>query len=50
MKVCKECGSSHVVKSGIAVTRKGKKQRWQCRECGLVFCEENEIKRPEASK
>jgi transposase-like protein len=37
IKVCPECGSTHVVKHGIQVTRKGKFQMYQCRECARVF-------------
>jgi transposase-like protein len=39
--ICPECLKEHVNKVGLAVTRKGKKQRYQCRECGRTFYNEN---------
>ncbi len=35
--VCPECGSSDVAMAGTALTRKGKKQRWQCKKCARKF-------------
>lgn len=34
---CPECKSTNIQKAGFAITRRGKKQRFQCRECGRVF-------------
>jgi len=33
--VCKN--KTKVIKAGIAITRKGKKQRYQCKGCARVF-------------
>jgi transposase-like protein len=32
-----ECGKPHWVKGGIRVSRAGKRQRWQCANCGRVM-------------
>lgn len=31
------CGSTHIVKLGFKITRKGKTQRYQCADCGRVM-------------
>ena len=46
MNGCPECGSTHVVRAGLKITRQGKKQRWQCANCGRTFYE---IKEEEAT-
>jgi len=33
---CKNCGSSSFVKRGLDISTKGKKQRFQCLNCGKV--------------
>lgn len=33
---CPSCGSDHVHKHGFKVTKTGKKQRYQCQECGTI--------------
>jgi transposase-like protein len=38
------CGSMNIKKSGIAVTRKGKKQRYFCNECGRTFLKSEDKK------
>lgn len=47
--VCSNCGSTHVVKKGIATTRTQKYQRLRCVECGTAlrsrFAQPNENKR-----
>ncbi len=35
--ICPECGSDDVVRAGTALTRKGRRQRWQCNGCGRKF-------------
>ena len=35
MSVCKNCGSTHIVKNGFV----RKKQRYRCKECGFNFVE-----------
>jgi len=37
MNHCPECGSTSVRKMGFTLTRRGKKQRLQCKNCGRVF-------------
>ena len=46
MKSCPECGSFSVRKLGFGITREGKKQRLQCKNCGRTFYEvkEEEVK------
>jgi len=34
---CPECGSTETKKLGFLLTRKGKKQRYQCKNCVLTF-------------
>jgi transposase-like protein len=34
---CPECGSNHVVKSGIQTQKHKRKQRYLCKNCGHVF-------------
>jgi len=34
---CPECKSDRIIKAGIAITRKDRKQRLQCRNCGRIF-------------
>jgi len=34
---CPECGSTHVVKAGWKLTRKGRKQQYQCKQCARIF-------------
>lgn len=34
---CPECGSAKTVKQGTVTTRKGKKPRRKCQECGRTF-------------
>jgi len=34
--ICPKCGSDKVVKSGFVLRVGGKKQRYQCKECGRV--------------
>lgn len=34
---CPECGSKHTIKAGFTMTRKGRKQRRQCKDCGHIF-------------
>jgi predicted RNA-binding Zn-ribbon protein involved in translation (DUF1610 family) len=36
---CPECGSTRVVKFGRHMTRRGRKQRYQCQDCGRSFLE-----------
>jgi transposase-like protein len=36
-KCCVECGSVFTQKIGTRMTRKGKKQRYFCRNCGKTF-------------
>jgi transposase-like protein len=37
---CPDCSSEHVCKIGKKITRKqGKKQRYQCTDCGKTFYE-----------
>lgn len=31
------CGSKNIIKAGIIPTRKGKKQRYRCNNCGRHF-------------
>lgn len=35
MSVCKNCGSTHIVKNGFV----RKKQRYRCNKCGFNFVE-----------
>jgi len=39
--VCPECKSIKIKKAGIVVTRKGKKQRYQCKDCAKTFYRED---------
>lgn len=34
---CIECGSTKLWSTGLTVTRKGKKERCKCQECGRSF-------------
>ena len=34
---CPECGSNDARKHGFKITRKGKTQQHQCKNCGRVF-------------
>ncbi|TET28335.1 MAG: IS1 family transposase [Candidatus Bathyarchaeum sp.] len=36
---CPECKSNNTAKHGFMVTRQGRKQRFQCKACGLTFTE-----------
>jgi predicted RNA-binding Zn-ribbon protein involved in translation (DUF1610 family) len=36
---CPECGSTRIIKFGRHMTRRGRKQRYQCRDCGRSFLE-----------
>ncbi|MGV8109684.1 IS1/IS1595 family N-terminal zinc-binding domain-containing protein [Methanospirillum sp.] len=38
---CPRCGGK-VIKSGFALRSGGKKQRYQCKECGYCFLEKGE--------
>ena len=38
-----KCNSSHIVKAGFKVTVKGRKQRFQCQDCGRTFYENKEV-------
>jgi len=40
---CPECGSDHTNKCGYRITRKGKKPRLQCQECGKTFYDVREL-------
>ena len=34
---CPECHSTHVIKAGCGLTRKGPKQRFKCMSCARTF-------------
>ena len=34
---CPECRSGDVVRDGLKITRRGRKQRWLCKRCGRNF-------------
>lgn len=34
---CPECKSEDIRKAGLMLTRKGKQQRYQCKQCGRMF-------------
>ena len=34
---CPRCECEKIVKAGLKLTTKGRKQIWQCKECGRVF-------------
>ncbi|NLV26846.1 MAG: hypothetical protein GXY48_06740 [Methanomicrobiales archaeon] len=36
---CPKCGGK-LIKSGFAIRSGGKRQKYQCKECGYVFVEE----------
>jgi len=36
-EICPYCKEEHVVKIGMKVTTSGKRQRYQCMECGRTF-------------
>jgi predicted RNA-binding Zn-ribbon protein involved in translation (DUF1610 family) len=36
---CPECGSTRVVRFGRHMTRRGRRQRYQCQDCGRSFLE-----------
>jgi len=36
-KKCPECNSEKIIKAGFNVTRKGKKQKLKCQDCGRTF-------------
>jgi transposase-like protein len=41
---CPNCGSSKIRKFGFVITlKKGKKQRFQCYDCGKTFYSKGEI-------
>lgn len=40
--ICPECNSEKISKSGFKVTRTGRKQRYQCQNCGKTFYEQKE--------
>jgi hypothetical protein len=39
--LCYDCQSPKIRKAGFAISRKGKKQRYQCKDCGRIFMENN---------
>jgi len=34
---CPNCKSKRIIKYGYRVTRKGKKQKYHCEDCGYTF-------------
>jgi predicted RNA-binding Zn-ribbon protein involved in translation (DUF1610 family) len=34
---CPECGSQQIIKYGWRITRKGRLQKYQCKNCGHIF-------------
>jgi DNA-directed RNA polymerase subunit M/transcription elongation factor TFIIS len=34
---CPNCKSKHIVKYGYRMTRKGRKQKYHCEDCGYTF-------------
>ncbi|MFA5365615.1 MAG: hypothetical protein WC325_10595 [Candidatus Bathyarchaeia archaeon] len=39
---CPECKSTHIVKAGFAITRKGRKQKYKCQTCARTFYQTQE--------
>ena len=38
---CPNCGSTHIVRFGYVITfKKGRRQRYQCQDCGKTFVRE----------
>jgi len=38
---CKACGSTNTVRHGLYNNRRGKYQRYKCKDCGRTFIEES---------
>lgn len=40
---CPECKKEHITKAGVCLTRKGRKQRYQCKDCARIFYKDGDL-------